>query len=75
MKIIPLKGSYDCICREGFDLINDICSDIDECLQEKHDCSKNELCVNNFGSFKCECKEGLTDLLFNSMLKSPSRNY
>ena len=34
-------------------------SDIDECVQDTHNCSKDgALCKNTKGSFNCTCKPG-----------------
>ena len=33
-------------------------SDLDECETGGHNCSKNEVCTNNDGSFSCQCKYG-----------------
>ncbi|CAG9764307.1 unnamed protein product [Ceutorhynchus assimilis] len=36
--------------------------DLDECSSpELHDCHAQAICINTFGSFKCECHEGLRD--------------
>ena len=42
-------------------ITNNILTDIDECAQDTHNCSKeNALCHNSEGSFNCTCKPGLS---------------
>lgn len=46
-----------------------LCIDINECQDDRHNCS--QLCLNELGSFKCECSEGyLKDPLHPSSCKS-----
>lgn len=51
-------------CDEGFELNEqNICEDIDECLEETSDCHFYEDCINTRGSFECKaktCAGGLT---------------
>ena len=36
-----------------------ITTDVDECKELKHNCTTDtQFCVNEPGSFRCECKEG-----------------
>ncbi|XP_061073007.1 latent-transforming growth factor beta-binding protein 4 [Conger conger] len=51
-------GSYRCLtCRPGFSLLNDKCSDVDECRQTPSPCT-NGRCENTLGSFRCVCSPG-----------------
>ena len=36
----------------------DSCIDIDECDENDHDCPTDSNCLNNPGSYTCECKSG-----------------
>lgn len=53
---INTHGSYTCLCRGGYKMVDGKCSDIDECeqLRCEHGCS------NSVGSFSCYCKQGFT---------------
>ena len=49
-------GSFSCGCVDGYGLIGAICSDLDECVLNTHDC--DHICTNNDGSFDCTCRTG-----------------
>ena len=49
-------GSYSCGCDDGWGLVGKICSDLDECAMNTHDC--DHICINSVGSFVCECRDG-----------------
>ncbi|XP_078600781.1 mucin-like protein [Branchiostoma floridae x Branchiostoma japonicum] len=54
-------GGYACYCRDGYYTVEDYvvtCVEIDECTEDYDDCTEHEQCVNEPGSFHCECKEG-----------------
>jgi len=46
------------ICQSGYQVKNNRCEDIDECLKPK--CHKNGICTNYAGTFSCHCKHGFT---------------
>ncbi|KAF3860655.1 hypothetical protein F7725_000910 [Dissostichus mawsoni] len=53
-------GSYICqrpiSCPPGYQINNDICEDINECVQLSHNCGLGFECVNTEGSFRCNPK-------------------
>uniref|UniRef100_A0A914W7R3 EGF-like domain-containing protein n=1 Tax=Plectus sambesii TaxID=2011161 RepID=A0A914W7R3_9BILA len=52
-------GSYKCMCKSGFELRNNTCSDIDECMARTNPClHRNSKCINSLGSFYCMCSTG-----------------
>uniref|UniRef100_A0A182T5B0 EGF-like domain-containing protein n=1 Tax=Anopheles maculatus TaxID=74869 RepID=A0A182T5B0_9DIPT len=69
-----IEGSYECIavvkiyptqarkkvetCTPGFRRHNDQCVDIDECAADKNACDSNQVCTNEIGGFRCDCKIG-----------------
>ena len=72
-KCSDTHGSYQCICKDGFESDEnpnrpeDIsCRDIDECVVDKHNSEhhckslggSHSYCKNTIGSFTCGCKKG-----------------
>lgn len=53
-------GSHQCIdCTEGYEKVNSVCQDIDECKTGGHQCDKEtEVCANTEGSYSCQCRDG-----------------
>ncbi|XP_025230102.1 adhesion G protein-coupled receptor E2-like, partial [Theropithecus gelada] len=62
------KGSYDCVCNPGYELVSgaktfkneseNTCQDVDECQQNPRLCKSYGTCVNTPGSFTCQCLPG-----------------
>ncbi|XP_078693765.1 uncharacterized protein LOC144923270 [Branchiostoma floridae x Branchiostoma belcheri] len=49
--------SYTCECAEGWGGPN--CeTDVDECMDNTHNCDPHATCTNNVGSFTCTCNAG-----------------
>ncbi|XP_058117872.1 fibulin-1-like [Anopheles coustani] len=71
---VNIEGSYECIavvpnyqttprrkteaCTPGFRRHNDQCVDIDECAADRNACDSNQVCTNEIGGFRCDCKIG-----------------
>lgn len=52
------EGSYECLCRSGYEIDEDgaNCRDVDECERGTHTCQQT--CTNTEGSFECSCQDG-----------------
>uniref|UniRef100_A0A8C3FD99 Fibulin 7 n=1 Tax=Chrysemys picta bellii TaxID=8478 RepID=A0A8C3FD99_CHRPI len=52
---VNLPGSYRCVCPQGYlrPADQNLCTDVDECADNQHNCSRGELCVNVFGGYRC----------------------
>lgn len=53
---VNTQGSYTCACRDGFEMVDGRCRDVDECAQRRCE----HICLNSPGSFACYCKDGFT---------------
>ena len=49
------EGSYECDCPPGYDGDGWTCDDIDECNVTNHNCSNYANCINDIGSYRCNC--------------------
>ncbi|XP_035788018.1 fibulin-1-like isoform X3 [Anopheles albimanus] len=45
-------------CSPGFRRHNEQCVDIDECAADRNACDSNQVCTNEIGGFRCDCKIG-----------------
>lgn len=62
------EGGYDCMCIPGYELTSgatvfkneseNTCRDMDECSSGQHQCHNSTICVNNVGSYTCQCRQG-----------------
>uniref|UniRef100_A0A671VZM9 Fibulin 2 n=1 Tax=Sparus aurata TaxID=8175 RepID=A0A671VZM9_SPAAU len=59
-RCVNTVGSFTCqrliTCPPGHQINNDICEDINECVQQSHNCGPGFECVNTEGSFRCNPK-------------------
>ncbi|XP_035688706.1 fibulin-1-like [Branchiostoma floridae] len=53
-------GGYNCYCMDAYYTLVNYgvkCIEIDECSEGYDDCTEHETCVNEPGSYHCECRE------------------
>lgn len=54
--------SFRCVCNLGFQEFYNgaqvVCNDINECQSGQHECDYNAQCLNNIGSYVCQCNPG-----------------
>jgi hypothetical protein len=53
---INTAGAYDCACEPGYsspDPFLEVCLDVDECVEENHECDPLTDCVNEEGGYGC----------------------
>ncbi|XP_060591770.1 fibrillin-1-like [Ruditapes philippinarum] len=65
------NGSYECICRTGFRVFENTCSDINECEEDAFNACEQS-CINSIGSFHCGCFKGY--YMVNNVCKECSGN-
>uniref|UniRef100_A0A3Q1I796 EGF-like domain-containing protein n=2 Tax=Anabas testudineus TaxID=64144 RepID=A0A3Q1I796_ANATE len=59
---VNTPGSFHCFCPVGYDLARDgrSCTDVNECENQRNNCTVNQICVNTNGGFQCvtvECPQ------------------
>ncbi|XP_008279873.1 fibulin-7-like [Stegastes partitus] len=56
---VNTPGSFHCFCPDGYDLAQGgrSCTDINECENQMHNCTADQVCVNTFGGFQCVAVE------------------
>ena len=59
MSSVVLAVVFNCTCDAGYEGDGKLCYDVDECLNETHDCSATSNCRNIPGDFICQCGRGL----------------
>ncbi|CAF0786869.1 unnamed protein product [Brachionus calyciflorus] len=61
-------GSYECVCKDGYDGDGFVCEDLNECDYENTDssliadCPDNSECINRNGGYECKCLNGFEKL-------------
>ncbi|KYK70539.1 microneme protein MIC7 [Toxoplasma gondii TgCatPRC2] len=58
---VNTPGSFECRCNEYRTLKNNVCEDINECLDNRGGCAEHTDCINNDGAaVTCRCLPGYT---------------
>lgn len=57
-KCDPTKEKCKNACSAGFEYKNDGCVDVDECLVDEYACDSSQICINDIGGYRCDCKIG-----------------
>ena len=55
------EPQYSCSCNAGWEGNGTTCEDANECVDETHECSDTQVCVNELGTYKCVCAIGAVD--------------
>ncbi|XP_044021842.1 latent-transforming growth factor beta-binding protein 2-like isoform X2 [Siniperca chuatsi] len=62
-KCIPVQTGYTCHCEPGFKLsaLQTNCIDVNECDEDP--CEGKAHCINNYGSYTCQCHSGYSQVI------------
>nr|CAB3264326.1 nidogen-2-like [Phallusia mammillata] len=55
---VSIGSTYSCNCQSGYYYDGQHCEDLDECLENRHNCDAEAVCTNIEGSFQCACNPG-----------------
>ena len=68
-------GSFKCLCDDGFSIKGSVleegCTDDDECELDLYHCHPFADCKNTNGSYECHCHEGYTGDGFDCQVRDP----
>ncbi|XP_053968030.1 fibulin-1-like isoform X2 [Anastrepha ludens] len=68
-KCDPNKEKCENECSAGFHYHHDMCVDIDECAVDEYACDSSQVCNNEIGGYRCDCKIGFNlDITTNACL-------
>ena len=54
---IIISIRYYCKCKPGYEMKDNSCEDIDECMEGTHSCHPTAICENTEGHFECKCNK------------------
>ncbi|MFT3925172.1 MAG: EGF domain-containing protein [Myxococcales bacterium] len=57
-----VDGGSGCVCNTGYEFVDGVCEDIDECQLEGGGCGPNARCGNTLGGHTCTCDSGYADV-------------
>ena len=56
----PPQPPQPVVCSAGFERVDGICQDVNECMRSTSPCAPNATCSNRPGGFTCLCNDGST---------------
>lgn len=75
-KCDPHKEKCENACSAGFQYKNEGCVDVDECLVDEYACDSSQVCFNDIGGYRCDCKIGFNlDATTNACVGEYSKLY